>query len=147
MTDEPHGLARGLTNYGDRDFARFLRRSFARSMGLSTEMLNKPVIGIAMTPSGFNNCHRGMDDLVEAVSRGVLAAGAPQLQHVFQHIGAVTDNRNVDLDVLDAFDRLDFRLHRLLEHWTHRTHRRGQRHDDVDVLALRAFDVDVVDQA
>ena len=33
MTDEPHGLDRGLTNYGDRDFARFLRRSFARSMG------------------------------------------------------------------------------------------------------------------
>ena len=29
-----------------------------------------------MTPSSFNNCHRGMDDLVEAVSRGVLAAGA-----------------------------------------------------------------------
>ena len=29
----PHGLDRGLTNYGDRDFARFLRRSFARSMG------------------------------------------------------------------------------------------------------------------
>jgi dihydroxy-acid dehydratase len=76
MTDEPHGLARGLTNYGDRDFSRFLRRSFARSMGLSGDMLNKPIIGIAMTPSGFNNCHRGMDDLVDAVSRGVLAAGA-----------------------------------------------------------------------
>ena len=36
MTDEPHGLDRGLTNYGDRDFARYLRRSFARSMGIST---------------------------------------------------------------------------------------------------------------
>ena len=71
-----HGFDRGLTNYGDRDFARFLRRSFARSMGLSTPMLNKPIVGIAMTPSGFNNCHRGMDELVEAVSRGVLAAGA-----------------------------------------------------------------------
>ena len=29
-----------------------------------------------MTPSGFNNCHRHMPELVEAVSRGVLAAGA-----------------------------------------------------------------------
>jgi dihydroxy-acid dehydratase len=76
MTDEPHGLDRSLTNYGDRDFARFLRRSFARSMGISAELLNKPVVGIAMTPSGFNNCHRGMPELVEAVSRGVLAAGA-----------------------------------------------------------------------
>jgi dihydroxy-acid dehydratase len=73
---EAKGLDNGLTNYGDRDFARFLRRSFARSMGISTELLNKPVVGIAMTPSGFNNCHRYMPDLVEAVSRGVLAAGA-----------------------------------------------------------------------
>ena len=73
---EPHGLDRGLTNYGDRDFARYLRRSFARSMGISPALLSKPVVGIAMTPSGFNNCHRGMPELVEAVSRGVLAAGA-----------------------------------------------------------------------
>ncbi|MCJ2055452.1 dihydroxy-acid dehydratase [Methylobacterium sp. J-048] len=75
-TAEPHGLDRGLTNYGDRDFARYLRRSFARSMGISRTLLDKPVVGIAMTPSGFNNCHRGMPELVEAVSRGVLAAGA-----------------------------------------------------------------------
>jgi dihydroxy-acid dehydratase len=73
---EPHGIDIGLTNYGDRDFARFLRRSFARSMGISTELLNKPVVGIGVTPSGFNNCHRAMPELVEAVSRGVLAAGA-----------------------------------------------------------------------
>jgi dihydroxy-acid dehydratase len=71
-----HGIDNGLTNYGDKDFARFLRRSFARSMGLSREMLAKPIVGIAMTPSGFNNCHRYMPDLVEAVSRGVLASGA-----------------------------------------------------------------------
>ena len=76
MTEEPRGLDRGLTNYGDRDFARYLRRSFARSMGISTQLLDKPIVGIAMTPSGFNNCHRYMPDLVEAVSRGVLAAGA-----------------------------------------------------------------------
>lgn len=76
MPDTPHGLDRGLTNYGDRDFSRFLRRSFARSMGISPALLNRPVVGIAMTPSGFNNCHRSMPELVEAVSRGVLAAGA-----------------------------------------------------------------------
>lgn len=73
---KPHGIDHGLTNYGDPDFARFLRRSFARSMGLSRDLLNRPIVGIAMTPSGFNNCHRYMPDLVEAVSRGVLAAGA-----------------------------------------------------------------------
>jgi len=72
---EPQGIDGGLTNYGDRDFARYLRRSFARSMGLSQELLNKPVVGIAISPSGFNNCHRNMPELTEAVSRGVLAAG------------------------------------------------------------------------
>lgn len=75
MSDD-HGIQAGLTNYGDRDFAAYLRSSFARSMGLSKEMLAKPIVGIAMTPSGFNNCHRTMPELVEAVSRGVLAAGA-----------------------------------------------------------------------
>ena len=73
---EGKGIQGGLTNYGDKDFAAYLRRSFVRSMGLSREMLEKPIVGIAMTPSGFNNCHRGMPELVEAVSRGVLAAGA-----------------------------------------------------------------------
>lgn len=72
----PHGLDDGLTNYGDREFARFLRRSFARSMSLSDELLDRPVVGIATAPSGFNNCHRVMPELVEAVSHGVLAAGA-----------------------------------------------------------------------
>ncbi|MCJ2012382.1 IlvD/Edd family dehydratase [Methylobacterium sp. J-076] len=89
MTDEPHGLDRGLTNYGDRDFARYLRRSFARSMGISPRLLSKPVVGIAMTPSGFNNCHRGMPDLVEAVSRGVLAAGALPLPFPTVSLGEV----------------------------------------------------------
>src|SRR5687767_2579295 len=72
---KPLGLDGCLTNYGDRDFARYLRRSFARSMGISTELLDKPVVGIAISPSGFNNCHRYMPELTEAVSRGVLAAG------------------------------------------------------------------------
>jgi len=71
----PHGLSLGLTNYGDPDFALYLRRSFARSMGYSSELLARPVIGIADTRSGFNNCHRHFPELIEAVKRGVLAAG------------------------------------------------------------------------
>ena len=70
-----HGLSLGLTNYGDRDFALYLRRSFARSMGYSTVSLAKPVVGIANSGSGFNNCHRHFPELIEAVKRGVSAAG------------------------------------------------------------------------
>ena len=69
------GFGRGLTNYGDRDFARYLRRSFARSMGYSTTSLGKPVIGIADSSSGFNNCHRHLPELIRAVERGVHASG------------------------------------------------------------------------
>src|SRR5262249_17412768 len=66
----------GLTNYGDRDFSLYLRRSFAQSMGYSRAMLVKPVVGIAYTGSGFNNCHRHFSELLDAVKRGVWAAGA-----------------------------------------------------------------------
>src|SRR6266436_5395687 len=76
MADRTHGLGHGLTNYGDPDFSLYLRRSFAQSMGYSRTMLDKPVVGIAYTPSGFNNCHRHFPELLDAVKRGVLAAGA-----------------------------------------------------------------------
>ncbi|MCP5411152.1 MAG: dihydroxy-acid dehydratase [Alphaproteobacteria bacterium] len=82
--DTNKGLFRGLTNYGDKDFARYLRRSFARSMGVSGPMLDGPVVGIAATGSDFNNCHRAMPELVDAVCRGVLAAGG--LPRVFPTI-------------------------------------------------------------
>ena len=44
-------------------------------MGLSDDALDRPAIGIADTASGFNNCHRTVPALVEAVGRGVLMAG------------------------------------------------------------------------
>ena len=69
------GLANKSSNYGDREFALYLRRSFAASMGYSRTMLEKPVVGIADTASDYNNCHRTVPELIEAVKRGVLAAG------------------------------------------------------------------------
>ena len=72
---QPVGFARGLTNYGDREFSVYLRRTFASSMGYSREMLDRPIVGIAHSASGFNNCHRHFPELIEAVKRGVLAAG------------------------------------------------------------------------
>ncbi|HXF18323.1 MAG TPA: dihydroxy-acid dehydratase [Burkholderiales bacterium] len=69
------GIRRNLTNYGDPDFAAYLRRSFARSMGYSKDLLGRPIVGIAQSASGFNNCHRYVPELVEAVKRGVLKSG------------------------------------------------------------------------
>ncbi len=74
--DGARGIAGGLTQYGDPDYALYLRRSYARAMGYSRALLDRPVIGIANTASGFNNCHRLVPELIEATSRGVIAAGA-----------------------------------------------------------------------
>src|SRR5213595_3124934 len=84
-----HGLARGLTNYGDAGFSLYLRRSFAKSMGYSGEMLARPVVGIATSASGFNNCHRHTPELVEAVKRGVLGAGGLPLEFPTVSLGEV----------------------------------------------------------
>src|SRR5690242_7793499 len=90
MTDKStHGFANGLTNYGDKDFSLYLRRSFAQSMGYSRAMLAKPVVGIAYTPSGFNNCHRHFPELLDAVKRGVLAAGALPIEFPTISLGEV----------------------------------------------------------
>jgi dihydroxy-acid dehydratase len=89
MSDEPRGYRRNLTNYGDPAFALYLRRSFAQSMGLSRTLLDRPIVGIAQTASDFNNCHRSVPELVEAVKRGVLAAGALPLAFPTVSLGEV----------------------------------------------------------
>src|SRR5438105_1142316 len=83
------GFEHGLTNYGDRDFSLYLRRSFAQSMGYSRAMLGRPVVGIAFTGSGFNNCHRHFPELLEAVKRGVLAAGGLPIEFPTISLGEV----------------------------------------------------------
>lgn len=91
MSDEKpaQGLSRGLTNYGDRDFSVYLRASFAASMGYSREVLKKPIVGIANSFSGFNNCHRHFPELVEAVKRGVLLGGGLPIEFPTISLGEV----------------------------------------------------------
>jgi dihydroxy-acid dehydratase len=88
-TKKTVGIGHGLTNYGDLDFSLYLRRSFAQSMGYSLDMLKKPVIGIAYTPSGYNNCHRHFPELLDAVKRGVLASGALPIEFPTISLGEV----------------------------------------------------------
>ncbi len=83
------GIKGNLTNYGDPGFAAYLRRSFARSMGYSLDSLDRPIIGIATSPSGFNNCHRSMPELVEAVKRGVLKRGGLPIDFPTTSLGEV----------------------------------------------------------
>ena len=69
------GFRRGLTEYGDAGFSRFLREVFLSSMGIEGAELDKPVIGIANTASGYVTCHREMPQLIAAIERGISAAG------------------------------------------------------------------------
>src|SRR5260370_11421398 len=58
-------------------------------MGYSSAMLARPVIAIANTSSGFNNCHRNLPELVQAVKRGVIAAGGLPLEFPTVSLGEV----------------------------------------------------------
>jgi len=83
------GLQNRLTQYGDEEFALYLRRSFAKSMGFSQEALGKPIIGILNTYSELNNCHRHFPELVQAVKRGVWQAGGLPLEFPTISLGEV----------------------------------------------------------
>ena len=62
------GMRKGLTSYGDADFSLFLRKAFIKAMGYSDDALNRPIIGVANTFSGYNACHRNAPELVEAIN-------------------------------------------------------------------------------
>ncbi len=69
------GMRRGLTRYGDEEFALYLRKAFIKAMGYSDDALSRPVIGIADTYSDYNACHANVPKIVEAVKRGVMLSG------------------------------------------------------------------------
>ena len=70
------GLRKGLTSYGDAGFSLFLRKAFIKAMGYSDDALNRPIVGITNTYSDYNPCHGNVPQLIEAVKRGVMLAGA-----------------------------------------------------------------------
>jgi dihydroxy-acid dehydratase len=75
MTSSKSGMRRGLTAYGDEAFSLFLRTAFIKAMGYSDDALERPIVGITNTYSGFNACHRTVPELIDAVERGVMLAG------------------------------------------------------------------------
>ncbi|WP_454692239.1 IlvD/Edd family dehydratase [Achromobacter aloeverae] len=73
--DDPQGMRKGLTSYGDAGFSLFLRKAFIKGAGYTDHALDRPVIGIVNTGSAYNPCHGNAPQLIEAVKRGVLMAG------------------------------------------------------------------------
>ncbi|MGV3635242.1 MAG: IlvD/Edd family dehydratase, partial [Pseudorhodoplanes sp.] len=74
------GMRKGLTSYGDKDFSLFLRKAFIKAMGYSDDALDRPIVGITNTYSDFNPCHGNVPQLIEAVKRGVMLAGAMPME-------------------------------------------------------------------
>lgn len=70
------GLRGNLTNYGDPGFALFLRKAFIKGSGYTDDALDRTIVGIVNTGSGFNPCHGNMPQLIEAVKRGIMLQGA-----------------------------------------------------------------------
>ena len=71
-----NGLRKGLTSYGDAGFSLFLRKAFIKAMGYSDDALERPIVGVTDTFSDYNPCHGNVPDLIDAVKRGVMLAGA-----------------------------------------------------------------------
>src|ERR1700751_5221031 len=65
-----------LAQYGDEEFALFLRRGFLKGAGFTDDALDRPIVGVLSTASDFNPCHRTAPQLAEAIARGVRLAGA-----------------------------------------------------------------------
>ena len=88
--DGPAGIGRGLTNYGDPDFAIYLRRSFARSMGYSNDMLEKKAANIAQ--SGAEVVLAGdMGCLMNMAGKLRRAGARTEVRHVAEVLAGMTD--------------------------------------------------------
>src|SRR3954454_1262264 len=83
------GVDRGLTQYGDPGFSRYLRRAFLASAGWDRDDLERPVVAIADTSSDYVTCHRQMPELVRAVARGVSEAGGLPLVFPTMALGEI----------------------------------------------------------
>ena len=70
------GLRSRLAQYGDEEFALFLRRGFLKGAGFTDDALDRPIVGMLSTASDFNPCHETAPQVAEAVARGVRMAGA-----------------------------------------------------------------------
>ena len=132
MSTPKSGMRRNLTAYGDEEFSLFLRRAFIKAMGYTDDALERPIIGITNTYSGFNACHRTVPELIEAVKRGVmLAGGLPvefptiTLHESFAHPTSMSLTRQHPRDQRDG------------HYETHRTGSHGFAYEALAQLAAR----------
>ena len=69
-SDDSTGIKRGLTNYGDPEFSVYIRKAFAKAMGYAEHELERPIIGIIDTSSGFNSWSSQLSRLNRSCEKG-----------------------------------------------------------------------------
>ena len=75
--DKKKGLRSRLAQYGDEEFALFLRRGFLKGAGFTDEALDKPIVGILSTASDFNPCHKTAPQVAEALEKTTVNGKTP----------------------------------------------------------------------
>ncbi|MGP4017617.1 IlvD/Edd family dehydratase [Saccharopolyspora sp. 5N708] len=75
MAGAQSGMRGSLVGYGDAEFSLFLRKAFIKGAGYTDDVLDRLVVGIVDTGSGFNPCHGNVPQLIDAVKRGVMLSG------------------------------------------------------------------------
>lgn len=74
--------------FAGKEELSFQHRAALRSMGFDPGLyVGKPVIGIANSWSELNNCNMNLRQLVEAVKRGIVAAGGLPLEFATMSLG------------------------------------------------------------
>ncbi len=87
--DDATRRSRSDTFFGESGVAGFTHRAFTRAMGYDDTDMARPVIGICNTASELNNCNANLDDLAEAVKRGVWQAGGFPLEFPTISLGEI----------------------------------------------------------
>ncbi len=79
---------RSAESYGKLDKDGFIHRSWMKSQGFPNHVFDgRPVIGICNTFSEFNPCHSHLNEIAEAVKRGVWEAGGLPLEFPVMSLG------------------------------------------------------------
>lgn len=86
---ESSSSSRSHTFFHETLVSGFTHRAFTKSMGYDDADMQRPVIGICNTASELNNCNRHLDELADAVKRGVWQAGGFPLEFPTISLGEV----------------------------------------------------------
>ncbi len=90
MTNQhDQSISRSRSFFTEGHVAGFTHRAFTKAMGYDDDDMQRPLIGICNTYSELNNCNSHLNQLAEAVKRGVWQAGGFPLEFPTISLGEI----------------------------------------------------------